>query len=112
MRARICAYEESPEGRARSRIFELLLKGFRLGYSPAEQEELDRLRAIYPDLPLDQTTRLRIFERSRASSDVALQGRRWATLTTPILPITLQTKSAASQRTCGTESCLQASKQS
>jgi hypothetical protein len=51
LRARICAFDESPEGRARSRILQLVLKRWR---SPAEQEELDRLEAIYPDPPLDR----------------------------------------------------------
>ncbi len=42
--ARVAAFEESPEGRARSRIFQLKLSG-------AETEELESLRKIYPDLP-------------------------------------------------------------
>jgi hypothetical protein len=50
--ARIAAFEESPEGRARSRILELELQG-RDGRATAEQDELDSLRTLYPDLPDD-----------------------------------------------------------
>jgi hypothetical protein len=48
--ARVAAYDESPEGRARSRIFNLQLQR---GLTTAEQSELDGLRTLYPDLPLD-----------------------------------------------------------
>jgi hypothetical protein len=51
--ARVAAYDESPEGRARSRIFNLQLHRFRGGLTAAEQSELDGLRTLYPDLPLD-----------------------------------------------------------
>jgi hypothetical protein len=51
--ARVAAYDESPEGRARCRIFVLQLQGFAGGRSTAEQNELDSLRTLYPDLPLD-----------------------------------------------------------
>ena len=51
--ARLAAYHESPEGRARSRIFKLELQTFAGGLSTAEQNELDSLRTLYPDLPLD-----------------------------------------------------------
>jgi hypothetical protein len=47
--ARIAAFEESPEGRARSRIQDLELKG----RTTAGQNELDSLRRLYPDLPDD-----------------------------------------------------------
>ena len=50
LKARVYAFSESPEGRARCRMFNLMIKGFlphRL--SAAEQEELDRLQAMYPD---------------------------------------------------------------
>ena len=54
LRARVAAYDETPEGRGRSRIFNLTLKRFsRGGLSRAEQSEIDGLRALYPDLPLD-----------------------------------------------------------
>ena len=53
MTARVAAYEESPEGRARSRIFQLELADFSRGLSDAEAEELESLRKIYPDLPPD-----------------------------------------------------------
>jgi hypothetical protein len=51
--ARLAAYHESPEGRARSRIFKLELQTFAEGLSTAEQNELDSLRTLYPDLPFD-----------------------------------------------------------
>jgi hypothetical protein len=52
--ARVAAFEESPEGRARSRIFVLKLKSFSSsGLSDAETEELESLRKVYPDLPPD-----------------------------------------------------------
>jgi hypothetical protein len=51
--ARVAAYHESPEGRARSRIFTLELQRFSRGLSTAEQSELDGLRTLYPELPLD-----------------------------------------------------------
>ena len=50
--ARIAAFDESPEGRARSRILELELQG-RDGRTTAEQNELDSLRTLYPDPPDD-----------------------------------------------------------
>ena len=52
--ARLAAYEESPEGRARSRIFKLQLQRFgRGGLSTAEQSELDSLSTLYPEPQLD-----------------------------------------------------------
>jgi hypothetical protein len=53
LRARVAAFDESPEGCARRRIRELEMQDFRGGRSAAEQNELDRLRTLYPDLPLD-----------------------------------------------------------
>jgi hypothetical protein len=50
LRARVAAFDESPEGCARRRIRDL---DFRRGRSAAEQNELDNLRTLYPDLPLD-----------------------------------------------------------
>jgi hypothetical protein len=54
----VVAFDQSPEGRARERIAELEQKSFWAGYgqgefSAAEQTELDHLRTLYPDLPLD-----------------------------------------------------------
>jgi hypothetical protein len=57
--ARLAAYHESPEGRARSRIFKLELQTFAEGLSTAEQNELDSLRTLYPDLPLDANDPIR-----------------------------------------------------
>jgi hypothetical protein len=52
--ARTAAFDQSPEGRGRSRIRELVFDSFtRKGLSPAEQNELDSLQARYPELPLD-----------------------------------------------------------
>jgi hypothetical protein len=51
--ARVAAFDESPEGCARRRIRELEMQDFRGGRSAAEQNELDNLRTLYPDLPLD-----------------------------------------------------------
>jgi hypothetical protein len=51
--ARVAAFDESPEGCARRRIRELEMQDFRGGRSAAEQNELDSLRTLYPDLPLD-----------------------------------------------------------
>jgi hypothetical protein len=51
--ARTLAFRESPEGLARRRILELRLATFSRGPTPAEQDELDRLLKLYPDVPLD-----------------------------------------------------------
>ena len=48
--ARVAAFDESPEGCARRRIRDLEMQR---GRSAAEQSELDNLRTLYPDLPLD-----------------------------------------------------------
>jgi hypothetical protein len=53
LRARVAAFAESPEGCARYRIRDLEMQDFRGGRSAAEQNELDRLRTLYPDLPPD-----------------------------------------------------------
>jgi hypothetical protein len=53
LRARVAAFDESPEGCARYRIRDLEMQDFRGGRSAAEQNELDSLRTLYPDLPLD-----------------------------------------------------------
>jgi hypothetical protein len=47
------SFDESPEGCARRRIRDLEMQDFRAGRSAAEQNELDNLRTLYPDLPLD-----------------------------------------------------------
>jgi hypothetical protein len=57
--ARVAAYEETPEGRARNRIFELQLQEFGRGFGAAQQHELDSLRTLYPDLPLDPSDPLK-----------------------------------------------------
>jgi hypothetical protein len=54
--ARVAAFEQTPEGRGRHRIFELEWRG-RLNpaerLSPAEQLELKILQGLYPELPPD-----------------------------------------------------------
>jgi hypothetical protein len=58
LRARVAAFAESPEGCARLRIRVLELKKFsNTGLSAAEQNELDSLRALYPDPPPDPDDR-------------------------------------------------------
>ena len=51
--ARVAAFEESPEGRARNRIVELEFDSFSRALTDTETEELESLRKIYPDLPAD-----------------------------------------------------------
>jgi hypothetical protein len=52
--ARVAAYDESPEARARGRILKLTFDHFsRSGLTDAEVAELESLRKIYPDLPPD-----------------------------------------------------------
>jgi hypothetical protein len=53
LRARLAAFEQSPEGCARRRIRDLEMQDFAGERSPAEQSELENLRTLYPDLPLD-----------------------------------------------------------
>src|SRR6202048_490220 len=53
LRARVTAFYESPEGCARERIRHLEMQDFRGGRSAGEQNGLDSLRTLYPDLPLD-----------------------------------------------------------
>src|SRR6202022_590617 len=53
LRARVTAFYESPEGCARERISHLEMQDFRGGRSAAEQNELDNLKPLSPDLPLD-----------------------------------------------------------
>jgi hypothetical protein len=49
--ARLAAYRHSPEGRDRARMLELMFKGRRLAVD--EQNELERLKAKYPETPKD-----------------------------------------------------------
>ena len=53
LRARVAAFEESPEGCARRRIRDLEMQNFCGGRRADEQNELDSLRTLYPDLPPD-----------------------------------------------------------
>ena len=48
--ARVAAFDQTPEGRGRRRIFELQWSN---DLSPAEQMELEILRGLYPKLPPD-----------------------------------------------------------
>jgi len=49
--ARVAAFDEGPEPRARDRILELALAEFRWGISDAEAEELENLQKAYPPDP-------------------------------------------------------------
>ena len=57
LRARVTAFDESPEGCARDRIWHLVMQDFRGGRSAAEQNELDHLRTLYPKLAPDDPNR-------------------------------------------------------
>ena len=50
--ARVAAFDEGPEPRARGRILELAIADFRRGLSDAETEELESLRMAYPPDPV------------------------------------------------------------
>jgi hypothetical protein len=67
--ARLAAYRHSPEGRDRARRHELMFKRRRL--SVDEQDELDRLKAKYPegpkDSPLAKAIELRLAELRQRS---------------------------------------------
>jgi hypothetical protein len=74
LRARVEGYEQSPEGLARSRIHDLEIKAFlREGRTTAEQSELDGLRALYPNPPLDpdDPTDARLIESDARSMELA-----------------------------------------
>jgi hypothetical protein len=49
--ARVAAFDESPEGCARRRIFELILEDYGRGLSATQRNELHRLQTLYPDDP-------------------------------------------------------------
>ena len=49
--ARLAAYRHSPEGRARRRMRELVLKDICRRLTLDEQKELDQLVLLYPDPP-------------------------------------------------------------
>jgi hypothetical protein len=70
--ARRRVFQESPEGRALARIFELDLTRFGgVGHSPAEKEEYERLQAMYPNKmdPDDpHTERIEEFRRACAEA--------------------------------------------
>ena len=51
--ARRAVFDQNPEGRARRQIFELEFRAFFSRRTIAEQNELDNLRSLYPDLPPD-----------------------------------------------------------
>jgi hypothetical protein len=72
--ARVLAFEHSPEGLSRQRILELANWSIAKGLCPAEQDELDRLRKLYPDLPLDDDDPLK--KAIEACGRVAREGQR------------------------------------
>ena len=55
MLARVLGFEQSSEGLGRQRILELRSRSNLGRLCPAEQDELDKLRKLYPDLPLEDT---------------------------------------------------------
>ena len=59
--ARLAAYRHSPEGRDQARTMKLMFKGRRL--SVDEQDELDRLKAKYPEAPKDSPLAKAIAQR-------------------------------------------------
>jgi hypothetical protein len=66
--ARLAAYRHGPEGRDWARMLKLMFKSRRL--SADEQDELDRLKAHYPDpkdSPLAKTITLRLAELHQRS---------------------------------------------
>jgi hypothetical protein len=71
--ARVAAFDESPEGCARRRIRDLQMQDFSGGRSAAEQDELDDLQTLYPDLPPDPNDLLT--EAFEAWRRVAAEGR-------------------------------------
>jgi hypothetical protein len=73
LRARVAAFDESPQGCARRRIRDIEMQDFGGGRSAAEQSELDNLRTLYPDLPLDSDDPLT--EAFEAWRRVAAQGK-------------------------------------
>ena len=75
LRARELVFSESPEGRAQSRIRDLGFKHRWSGLSPAEQEELDRLRTLYPAPPGDSRFKAQMEALQRAVRDVEARQR-------------------------------------
>jgi hypothetical protein len=73
LRARVAAFDESHEGCARRRIRDLKMQDFGGGRRAAEQSELDNLRTLYPDLPLDSDDPLT--EAFEAWRRVAAEGK-------------------------------------
>ena len=71
--ARVAAYRESPEGRARNRIFELQLRAFGSEFSAAQRNELDSLRTLYPTRHSIRTIRSRRHWRLLQRASVTLQ---------------------------------------
>jgi hypothetical protein len=73
LRARVAAFDETPEGRGRQRIRQLWLSGPPL--STAEKDEFDRLKRLYPPLPVDpHDPRLRLFKEIEAYVDTLEEG--------------------------------------
>jgi hypothetical protein len=71
---RVIAFDQSPEGLSTQRILELTSQSILGGLCPAEQDELDRLRKLYPDLPLDDDDSLK--KAIEACGRVAREGQR------------------------------------
>ena len=82
LRARVAAFDESPQGCARRRIRDIEMQDFGGGRSAAEQSEFDNLRTLYPDLPLDSDDPLT--EAFEAWRQVAAQGKAAAAIARPL----------------------------
>jgi hypothetical protein len=67
--ARVAAFDEGPEPRARGRILELAIADFRGGLSDAETEELERLQKAYPPDPRPNPLTEAIAAYRRAAAD-------------------------------------------
>jgi hypothetical protein len=53
MRRKLLHMKRLPRAAPGTEIFELQLQEFGRGFGAAQQHELDSLRTLYPDLPLD-----------------------------------------------------------
>ena len=76
--ARVTAFDEGPEPRARGRMLELALAKFRWGISDAETEELERLEKAYPPDPRPDPLidAIQAYRRAAADDGNGIEGSR------------------------------------
>jgi hypothetical protein len=74
--ARVAAFDEGPEPRARGRILELAIAGFSGGLSDAETEELERLQKAYPPDPDPLTDAIEAYRRAAADDGNRIERSR------------------------------------